>query len=77
MGTKWYIEKEGKIFRFYVAGITSTGTLDKFEIISYELKYEFKEDTQVVTRDKIMQLIREGIMVPDWDKDGSMSIYKN
>lgn len=70
--TRWFIEKESKIFRLTIAGIICTGSKDNFKIISYQLKYDHTNEVQDMLRERVFELINGKIMRPDCDEEGSM-----
>lgn len=71
--TRWCIEKDSKVFRFTIAGTTCQGYADNFRILSYLLKYDHKAAVQEIDRDKMLGLIANQVVKPDYNTEtGSM-----
>jgi hypothetical protein len=70
--TKWFIEKDSKIFKLTIVGNIFSGIANQFEVISYVLKYDHKEKVQEIDKAKMLELIDSKILRPDWNEEGSM-----
>lgn len=70
--SKWFIEKGGKVFLVQIKSTICTGFGDKFKIQSYVLQYAHKEEPQEIEASRLLQLIQEGTLRPDWDAQGRL-----
>ena len=73
IGTKWFIEKDGKIFLVQIKGTICAGARDKFKIVGYILKYDHREEPQEIDAPRLQELISLGIVRPNWSSTGSLT----
>ncbi len=60
--SRWYIEKENKVFQFTIVAIWGSGFLDKYRVNDYELQYDHTPAIQRIPAEKLRDLINTGMV---------------
>lgn len=71
-GTRWSVEKHSKVFVFTIIGTISTGFGPSYRILEYELKYDHRNDPQIMPAEKLLDLIDNRVILPHFNPDGSL-----
>lgn len=71
--TRWYTISNGVRYRMKVVGTFFTGVGDQFRVTAYELKYDHKNDEQVISAERFLKLIEDKVVRPDYSEDGILT----